>query len=37
MDAQVASYATRCTAQVDQARYADGWRDGFRARPIPLW
>jgi hypothetical protein len=37
MDAQVASYATRCTAQVDQARYAEGWRDGFSARPIPLW
>jgi hypothetical protein len=37
MDVQVAAYAARCTAPMDQARYAEGWRDGFRARPIPLW
>jgi len=34
---QAATYASRCTAQVDEARYAEGWRDGFGARPIPLW
>ena len=30
-------YGARCAAQMDQARYAEGWREGFRARPIPLW
>jgi predicted small secreted protein len=34
---QAATYASRCSAQVDEARYAEGWRDGYSARPIPLW
>jgi hypothetical protein len=34
---QAETYASRCSAQVDQARYAEGWREGFSARPIPLW
>ena len=37
MEQQAAIYSARCSAQVDQARYAEGWREGFRARPIPLW
>jgi hypothetical protein len=37
MQSQAERYIARCTAQVDQARYAEGWRDGFRRRPIPLW
>lgn len=37
MDQQAVNYGARCSAQVDQARYAEGWRAGFSSRPIPLW
>jgi hypothetical protein len=37
LEAQSEFYRGRCGAQIDQARYAEGWREGFRARPIPLW
>jgi len=34
---QAEFYAARCAAQVDTARYVDGWQAGFNERPIPLW
>jgi len=37
LGAQMQQYGTRCGAQFDQARYAEGWRAGFSSRPIPLW
>ena len=32
---QDASYAARCGAEVDAARYGEGWQHGFRSRPHP--
>ena len=37
LDAQADFYAARCSAPIDRTRYAEGYRDGFRERPIPLW
>jgi hypothetical protein len=37
LGAQMQQTGARCDAQFDQARYADGWRAGISARPIPLW
>jgi len=37
LQSQAEVYGQRCSAPIDQARYAEGWREGFRARPIPLW
>jgi hypothetical protein len=34
---QGTNYASRCSAQFDQPRYAEGYRAGLSARPIPLW
>jgi hypothetical protein len=34
---QAELYAARCTAQVDTARYMNGWEAGFYERPIPGW
>jgi hypothetical protein len=33
---QAERYAERC-GTIDAARYQEGWRDGYRQRPIPLW
>jgi hypothetical protein len=33
---QAESYARRCGAEVDVARYREGWQDGFRSRPRPV-
>ena len=37
LDAQADIYGARCGAPIDRTRYAEGYRDGFRERPIPLW
>ena len=37
LGAQMQQVGARCSAQFDQARYAEGWRAGFSSRPIPLW
>jgi hypothetical protein len=37
LGAQMQQNGARCGAQFDQARYAEGWRAGISARPIPLW
>lgn len=36
---QAEIYAARCDTrgQFDAARYTEGWRAGFAARPRPLW
>jgi hypothetical protein len=33
LDAQADLYGTRCGAPIDKTRYAEGLRDGLRARP----
>ena len=33
---QAEIYARRCGAEVDAARYREGWQDGFRRRPRPV-
>ena len=37
LQSQAAIYSARCSAPIDQARYAEGLSEGLRARPIPLW
>jgi hypothetical protein len=37
LEAQADIYGARCGAPIDRARYTEGYRDGFRERPIPLW
>jgi hypothetical protein len=37
LDAQADIYGARCGAPIDRTRYAEGYREGFRERPIPLW
>jgi hypothetical protein len=37
LQSQPQIYSARCSAPIDQARYAEGLSEGLRARPIPLW
>jgi hypothetical protein len=37
LEQQANIYGARCGAQVDGARYAEGWREANGSRPIPLW
>jgi len=34
---QAEQHAARCGVTADAARYTEGWRAGFSARPIPSW
>lgn len=34
---QAARYAARCGGPVDEARYAEGYAEGFSHRPTPGW
>jgi len=34
---QAARYAARCGGTVDEARYREGYADGFSYRPPPSW
>ncbi|HYN11246.1 MAG TPA: hypothetical protein VET51_01220 [Burkholderiales bacterium] len=34
---QAEAYAARCGGQADVARYMEGYRAGFRERPVPNW
>lgn len=34
---QAERYAARCGGSVDQARYAEGYAEGFSHRPTPSW
>ena len=34
---QAERYAARCGGTVDQARYAEGYAEGFSHRPTPGW
>ena len=37
LEAQADIYGARCGAPIDRTRYTEGYGDGFRERPIPLW
>ena len=34
---QAMIYASQCPGKVDEARYGEGYREGFSHRPVPGW